>query len=86
VTDDRYFTALVAYIHRNPQKHGFVADFRDWPNSSYQALASAAPTRLRRDVVLAWFGDTDAFIEAHQRDRIDGEARDAIGDDDNFNQ
>jgi putative transposase len=30
VDHDRYFTALVAYIHRNPQKHGFVDDFRQW--------------------------------------------------------
>jgi putative transposase len=82
VTNDRYFATLVIYIHRNPQKHGFVADFRDWPYSSYHALASARPTRLRRDAVLAWFGDRAAFIAAHERDRHDSEARDQIGDDD----
>ncbi len=31
VADDRYFVTLVIYVHHNPQKHGFVADFRDWP-------------------------------------------------------
>ena len=31
VTSDAYLVQLVAYIHRNPQRHGFVDDFRDWP-------------------------------------------------------
>jgi REP element-mobilizing transposase RayT len=82
VIDDRYFIALVVYIHRNPQKHGFVADFRDWPYSSYHALASARPTRLRRDIVLAWFGNAAAFVAAHQRDHPGGDDHDEIGDDD----
>jgi len=86
VTDDRYFTALVAYIHHNPQKHGFMADFRDWPYSSYHALASARPTRLRRDTILAWFGDAESFIAMHQRDRHNGAAHDAISDDDDFDE
>ena len=33
VVNDRYFTYLIAYIHQNPRKHGFVKDFRDWPYS-----------------------------------------------------
>ena len=37
VTSERYFTNLILYIHLNPQKHGFVKDFRDWPWSSYWA-------------------------------------------------
>ena len=82
VTHDRYFTAVVSYIHRNPQKHGFVADFRDWPYTSYDALASSRPTRLHRDTVLAWFGDTAAFVAAHQRNVIDHETLDQIDDDD----
>ena len=28
VESNRYFTCLAAYIHRNPQRHGFVDDFR----------------------------------------------------------
>jgi hypothetical protein len=56
ITSDRYYTNLVFYIHANPQKHGFVADFRAWPWSSFGALIANAPTYLRRDVVLDWFG------------------------------
>ena len=65
VTSDRYFVALVHYIHYNPQKHGFVTDFREWPYSSYHALLSDKDTRLERAVVLDWFGGPQALREFH---------------------
>ena len=65
VDDDRYFTCLVAYIHRNPVKHGFVDDYRDWPYSSYQAVLSTKPTRVQRATVLDWFGGRPGFEAAH---------------------
>jgi REP element-mobilizing transposase RayT len=66
VTSDAHFAALVRYIHFNPQKHGFVSDFREYPYSSYQAMLSDQATRLRRDVVLEWFGDRASFVEFHR--------------------
>jgi hypothetical protein len=65
VDSDRYFVALVAYIHRNPQKHGFVDDFRDWPYSSYLAVLSNQATRVQRSAVLGWFGGPAGFKELH---------------------
>ena len=67
VTSDAYFVRLTTYIHHNPQKHGFVDDFRDWPYSSYHAILSQKPTRLKRDDVLDWFSGTAAFQSAHQQ-------------------
>ena len=55
VTSDDYFTHLIFYIHFNPQKHGFVKDFRAWPWSSYSAMLSNQPTKMQRDEVRAWF-------------------------------
>ena len=66
VTSARYFYNLIAYIHRNPQKHGFVDDFRDWPYSSYAAILLDKPTRVGRTAVLDWFGGAVGFVEAHQ--------------------
>jgi putative transposase len=66
VTSDSYFMQLVTYIHQNPQKHGFVSDFRTWPYSSYQALLSTKPTRLQRDDVLTWFQGVDHFEDVHR--------------------
>jgi hypothetical protein len=66
VASNRYFLALIHYIHFNPQKHGFVDDFRTYPYSSYSAMLSAQPTRLKRDEVLGWFGGAGGFAEFHQ--------------------
>jgi len=68
VTSDVYFIWLVTYIHQNPQKHGLVDDFRTWPFSSYHALLSTKPTRLKRDDVLMWFDGKEAFETSHQQE------------------
>jgi len=65
VTTDNYLLNLVHYIHRNPQKHGFVSDFREYPYSSYPILSSAKPTRLQRAQVIEWFNGREQFIEFH---------------------
>ncbi len=66
IESDVHFRVLVPYIHQNPQKHGFVDDFRDWPFSSYQALLSEKPTSLERQDVFAWFEHQDGFLDIHQ--------------------
>ncbi len=68
VDSDRYFAALVRYIHRNPQKHGLSSDFREWQWSSYGMILEERPTRLLRDDVLAWFGGRTPFIALHETD------------------
>ena len=68
VTTNEYFAYLIVYIHQNPQKHGFVDDYRDWPYSSYHALAGERPTRIDRATVLEWLGGRDAFLFDHQTD------------------
>jgi REP-associated tyrosine transposase len=73
VTSDRYFVALIRYIHRNPQKHGLTTDFRDWPYSSYHAHLSDKPTHLKRGEVLAWFDGAEGFAQAHHDWREEAE-------------
>lgn len=65
VGNPRTLAPLVAYIHHNPQKHGFVDDFRTWPYSSYHAVLSAQATRVQRAAVLGWFDGRAGFTEAH---------------------
>lgn len=65
VTSNAYFIQLIVYIHRNPEKHGFVTDFREWPYSSYHAHLSVKPTSLEREKVLAWFDGLEHFTGAH---------------------
>jgi REP element-mobilizing transposase RayT len=66
VTTDAYFYNLITYVHRNPQKHGIVDDFRDWPYSSYDAILHDKPTRVSKTAVLEWYGGLPQFQEAHQ--------------------
>jgi putative transposase len=65
VTSDDYFTRLIYYIHVNPQKHGYVKDFRDYPHTSYHSLLSDQPTGLAREAVLDWLGGRENFLKAH---------------------
>jgi putative transposase len=73
VTTDAYFARLIVYIHQNPQKHGFVEDFRDWPYSSYHTLFSDKPTHLQRDTVLSWFNGPQNVATLHFPDMHDTE-------------
>jgi hypothetical protein len=66
VTSGSHLFHLVPYIHRNPQTHGLIADFREWPFSSYHVLCSTRPTYLRRDHVLAWCGGPAQLAAAHR--------------------
>lgn len=66
VTSDAQFRRLVVYIHRNPQKHGFATDFRDWPYSSYHTILTDKPTNLHRETVLSWFGNVNGFHRSHE--------------------
>ena len=65
VDSDSYFSRMVYYIHANPQKHGFLKDFRDYPYSSYHSHLSQKPTKLERDSVLSWFGDKESYTVFH---------------------
>jgi putative transposase len=67
VTSDRQFWNVIAYIHQNPQKHGFVDDFREWKWSSYHTLLVDKPTRLQREAVLDWFGGRQSYLDLHAR-------------------
>ncbi len=65
VKSELYFTNLIWYIHHNPQKHGFVSDFRDYPHSSYHTLLSNGSTKLKRNEALEWFGNIADFKSFH---------------------
>ena len=66
VDDDIYLTNLIFYIHLNPEKHGYVNDFKKYPYSSYQTLINNKNTFLERKEVINWFGSSEAFIKDHQ--------------------
>ncbi len=66
INNENYLMRLIIYIHQNPQKHGFVIDFKDWNYSSYNSIIGNNPTRLQRDKVQHLFGSREDFIRIHQ--------------------
>jgi putative transposase len=65
VQNPSYFKQLVIYIHKNPEYHGFIDNFRQYPWSSFQSIISFRPTKLKRNIVKGWFDDEARFIELH---------------------
>ena len=66
VTNDSYFSTLIAYIHLNPQKHKIIKDFRDYPYSSYNAHLLESATKLDRQEVLDWFKGKKEYKTFHE--------------------
>ena len=75
ITTDRQFWNVIAYIHQNPQKHGFVKDFRDWKYSSYGIILTRTPTLLNRDEMMKGFGTRDDYLSLHNQWVHDADAK-----------
>ena len=67
VLDDSQFGATVFYIHKNAVHHGYVDNIADWKWSSYHSILSTAPTHLRRNEILDWFGSISQFLKFHEQ-------------------
>lgn len=66
VDNAAYFNELLCYIHFNPQKHGFVNDFRDYPYSSWGSFSSKKNSKLSREKVFDDFGGESQFFDSHE--------------------
>lgn len=78
VKSDTYFSQLICYIHLNPQKHGFVKDFRDYPHSSYHSHLHQKATKLQRAEVLNWFGNSTEYTTYHMLQKNENGIQDLI--------
>lgn len=65
VNHPKYFAALVHYIHTNPQKHGIIDDFRQYPWCSYERIIKSRPSKLMKDEVVNWFSNKENYLEYH---------------------
>ena len=72
IDNEQYFNQVIYYIHANPQKHGFMSDFRNYAYSSYKSHISERPTMLMRNELLEWFGNREAYIHFHDRNQFEG--------------
>ena len=65
IDSTEYLKRVIVYIHHNPVKHGFCETPSGYPWSSYHACISIKPTKLQRETVIGWFGNTTEFIRRH---------------------
>jgi REP-associated tyrosine transposase len=75
ITSERQFWNVIAYIHQNPQKHGFVKDFRDWKYSSYGVILNGKQVPVNRREVMKWFGTRENYLSLHDQWVTDAQAR-----------
>ena len=67
VNSRNYLITLIHYIHHNPIHHGFTQNYSDWDYSSYKAITSNHPTKVKRQKVLELFNESkDEFISLHE--------------------
>lgn len=49
VDNTMYLDQLIHYVHSNPQSHGLIGDYREWPYSSYRNYRSPAGASIISD-------------------------------------
>jgi REP element-mobilizing transposase RayT len=81
ITSNQYFSNLIFYIHYNPQKHGFVSNYKDYPYSSYNIITSELETILEREKVIQFFGDKESYIN-FDRSKMDEKIIEKVIEDD----
>ncbi|HCK66775.1 MAG TPA: hypothetical protein DHW49_10980 [Anaerolineae bacterium] len=81
ITTDHQFWHVIAYIHQNPQKHGFVKDFRDWKYSSYGIILNDKKSIVNRKETMQWFGTQDEYVSLHSEWVTDAQAKWFASDD-----
>ena len=67
VFDERHFCRLIAYIHQNPQRHGMISDFREWPYSSYHSHRFKKEIEYSGEVIPKFFKDAREYRNIHLR-------------------
>jgi len=81
ITTDNQFWNVIAYVHQNPQKHGFahsrMRDFREWKYSSYGLILTTdgKSTLVNRNEVMRWFGKREDYVSLHTQWVTDARAR-----------
>jgi putative transposase len=65
VNDIEYLKRVIIYIHRNPEHHGIMTNFRDYPWSSYSRILDDKITKLKKEEVVGWFENKQNFIVCH---------------------
>ncbi len=66
ITTQDYLEYVIFYAHFNPEKHGYVTNFRNYRYSSYKAILAQSETNICRDFVFDLFGGKNEFLNYHE--------------------
>ena len=66
INENNYFCNLVSYIHRNPQLHGFIDDYKQYRYSSYSIYVSDKKSKINKKETLKQFGGIINFKASHE--------------------
>jgi putative transposase len=66
IKEEAHLQQAIIYTHANAQKHGLLADFKDYKYSSYWDILYNTSTYVNVDEVFHFFGGKDQFINIHQ--------------------
>lgn len=67
VSSTQQLANLTHYIHTNPQKHGIIDDFRQYPWSSYDRILKNKPSKLKKEEVMQWFKNNENYLNYHSK-------------------
>jgi coproporphyrinogen III oxidase/REP element-mobilizing transposase RayT len=68
IKDEDYLKQLVLYIHKNPENHDIVDDFKTYKFSSFASYLSNNETLIdkKKSYIIGLFDTQENFIESHQ--------------------
>ena len=70
IRNDNQLVRTLVYIHKNPQKHGYVAGFQEWKFSSYENYRIKDPGPLLNNDLINDADIHDSIMKLH-KDRLD---------------
>lgn len=79
ITSERQWWNVLAYVHQNPQKHGFVKDFRVWKHSSYGTILNGQSKVVNCAEVMKRFGTKEDYVSLHNQWVNDLQAKSLMG-------
>jgi hypothetical protein len=66
VKSNFYLRNLIAYIHRNPVKHGLTKDYKSYRYGSYNEIVNRKSQIINAKEVISLFGSLYDFIDHHE--------------------
>ena len=70
IVSNEYLRNLIIYIHRNPENHNIIDDFRKYNFSSYQEIISENNDFVKINETIHAFNDLDNLIFVHKNKNL----------------